>query len=65
MVTETVHPVAQHAIVRPATPLRPVLPCSLPVNSAGCRQTQGFDLYSMRRNVTSLVVVGLTGGHSM
>jgi hypothetical protein len=39
---------------------------TMPVlTSAGCRQTRGFDLYSMRRNVTSLVVVGLTGGHSI
>lgn len=58
-------PVAWMPLLGPATPPRPALPCSLPVTSAGRRQTQGFDLYSMRRNVTSLVVVGLTGGHSI
>jgi hypothetical protein len=54
-----------HAILRPRHTPHPALPCSPPVTSAACRQTQGFGLYSMRRNVTSLVVVGLMGGHSI
>ena len=48
----------------PAVPLCPELCCSPPVAPTGRGHAQGFRLYSMRRYVSSLVVVGLTGGHA-
>ena len=48
-------PVACMPLFGPAAPPRPKLSCALPVTSAGRGHTQGFRLYSMRRNVTSLV----------
>jgi hypothetical protein len=58
-------PVACTRLFGPAVPPCPELCCSPPVAPAGRGHTQGFRLYSMRRYVSSLVVVGLRMGNSI
>src|SRR5262245_48944483 len=52
-------------LLGPAVPLCPELCCSPPLAPAGRGHTQGFRLYSRRRYVSSLVVVGLRRGNSI